>query len=79
MAELAYLTLREMDLALVGFVNDQAEGMFLSYPLLPVVALQTCDFDAVLIADLEDAEGTRSKIVGEGVPSEKIVALVPEA
>jgi len=76
LAELAYLTLREMDLALVGFINGQDEGMFLSYPLLPVVALQTCDFDAVLIADLDDAERTRSRIVGEGVPSEKIVALV---
>jgi len=76
LAELAYLTIREMDLALVGFINGQDEGMFLSYPLLPVVALQTCDFDAVLIADLDDAERTRSRIVGEGVPSEKIVALV---
>jgi len=77
LAELAYLTLREMDLALVGFVNRRGEGTFLSYPLLPVMALSTCDFDAVLIADLEDAERVRSWIVQEGIPSEKVVTLVP--
>ncbi|MBM4135002.1 MAG: winged helix-turn-helix transcriptional regulator [Nitrospira sp.] len=77
LAELAYLTLREMDLALVGFVNRSGEGTFLSYPLLPVMALSTCDFDAVLIADLEDTEKARLQIVQEGVSREKIVALVP--
>jgi DNA-binding MarR family transcriptional regulator len=77
LAELAYLTLREMDLALVGFVNKKGEGTFLNYPLAPVTALSTCDFDAVLIADLEDAEKARSRLVQEGVPNEKVVTLFP--
>ena len=78
LAELAYLTLHEMDLALVGFVNGKGEGTFLNYPLVPVVALSTCDFDAVLIADLEDEERARSRLVQEGVPNEKVVTLFSE-
>jgi len=78
LAELAYLTLRAMDLVLVGFVNGKDEGTFLSHPLLPMVALPTCDFDAVLIADLEDVEKARSRIVQEGVPNEKVATLIPE-
>jgi DNA-binding MarR family transcriptional regulator len=77
LAELAYLTLREMDLALVGFVNGKDEGTFLSYPLLPVVALPTCDFDALLITDLENTDNARASIVQGGVPSEKVVTLAP--
>jgi len=59
-------------------VNGKDEGTFLSHPLLPMVALPTCDFDAVLIADLEDVEKARSQIVQEGVPNEKVATLIPE-
>lgn len=76
LAEMAYLTLREMDLALVGFVNGK-DGTFLSYPLLPTGILANADFDAVLIADLENAEAARSRILQLGVPDEKIVTLMP--
>jgi DNA-binding MarR family transcriptional regulator len=76
LAELAYLTLREIDLALVGFV-DGKEGTFLSYPLLGIEVLSKCDFDAVLVTDLENADKARSRIVQEGVPSEKVITLVP--
>jgi len=76
LAELAYLTLREMDLVLVGFVSGQ-EGTFLSYPLLPVEVLSDCDFDAILIAELESVEKARARIVQAGIPKEKVVTLLP--
>lgn len=78
LAELAYLTLQETNLSLVGFVNGKEEGTFLSCPLMPMVALPACDFDAVLVAELENAEKARSRIVQEGIPNEKVVTLVPE-
>ena len=77
LAELAYLTLQEMNLSLVGFVNGRDEGTFLSCPLLPVVVLTAYDCDAVLIAELENAEKARSRIVQAGIPNEKIITLVP--
>lgn len=77
LAELAYLTLREMDLALVGFVNGKEAGTFLSYSVLPIEVLSSCDFDVVLIADLENAELARSRVTQAGVPNEKVVTLVP--
>lgn len=76
LAELAYLTLREMDLAFVGFVNGK-EGTFLSYPLLPIEILSNFDFDAVLIADLQNVEKIRALIAQAGVVDDKIVTLVP--
>jgi hypothetical protein len=78
LAELAYLTLREMDLTLVGFV-DAAQGQtFLSYPLWPVEALSGWAYDAVLIADLTDTSKINARLVRAGVPKDKIVILGPE-
>src|SRR3989441_145749 len=60
LAELAYISLREMDLTLVGFV-DGDQGTFLSYPLWPIEALPNWEFDAVLIADLEEAKKIQAR------------------
>jgi len=79
LAELAYLTLQEMNLSLVGFVNGKDEGTFLACPLLPVVALPACDCDAVLVAEMENSEKAWSRIVQAGIPDEKIITLIPRA
>src|SRR5437870_6345940 len=74
LAEMAYISLREMDLTLVGFV-DGNRGTFLSYPLWPIEELSNWEFDAVLIADLEDAKNIQAQLVRIGVPREKIAVL----
>jgi len=74
LAELAYISLREMDLILVGFV-DSKQGTFLSYPLWLVEALPNWDFDMVLIADLKEARTLQARIMQAGVPREKIATL----
>ncbi len=74
LAELAYISLREMDLTLVGFV-DGAEGTFLSYPLWPIEELSKWEFDFVLIADLEGPKKTQARIVRAGVPRDKIATV----
>ena len=74
LAELAYISLREMDLTLVGFVDGE-RGTFLSYPLWPVETLSNWEFDTVLIADLEEAKKLQARIIKAGVPREKIAAL----
>lgn len=74
LAELAYISLREMDLTLVGFVDGE-KGTFLSYPLWPVDTLLNWEFDMVLIADLEEAKELQARIIKAGVPREKIETL----
>ena len=74
LAEMAYISLREMDLTLVGFVDGE-EGTFLSYPLWPIEALSSLEFDAVLIADLDEAKTVQARLVQAGVPREKIATL----
>src|SRR5712692_10791427 len=74
LAEMDYISLREMDLTLVGFV-DGDQGTFLSYPLWPIEALPNWEFDAVLIADLEEAKKIQARLVHAGVPREKITTL----
>lgn len=77
LAELAYLTLRETGLILVGFVNGKEARTFLSCPLWSIEALPELEFDAVLIAELEDTEKIHTLIVGQGTPGEKILMLRP--
>lgn len=74
LAELAYISLREMGLTLVGFVDGE-KGTFLSYPLWPVETLSNWEFDTVLIADLEKAKKLQAQVIKAGVPSEKIETL----
>jgi len=74
LAELAYISLREMDLTLVGFV-DGDQGTFLSYPLWPIEALPNWEFDAVLITDLKEAKKIQARIIRAGIARDKIVTL----
>ena len=74
LAELAYISLREMDLTLDGFV-DGNQGTFLSYPLWSIEELSNWEFDFVLIADLEVEKKIRTRLVRAGVPREKIASL----
>lgn len=78
LAELAYLTLREMDLTLVGFVDGGQAQKFLSYPLWPVEALSGWAYDALLITDLTDTKKIHTRLVRAGVPKDKIVTLGPK-
>src|SRR6059058_1180469 len=47
LAELAYLTLCEMDLTLVGFVDGDQERTFLSYPVWPIEAVPNREVDEI--------------------------------
>jgi hypothetical protein len=75
LAEMTYLTLREMDLTLVGFVDGGQGQTFLSYPLWPVEALSGWSYDAVMIADLTDVRKIHARLIRAGVPKDRIVTL----
>jgi len=75
LAELAYLTLRELEITLVGFVDDQSAGTFLSYPVRPIASLSEWEFDGLLIADLERGPQIMARLVQQGIPKEKIFSI----
>ncbi len=77
LAEMAYLSLREMNMILVGFVDDEEIDSFLSYPVWHPETLAEWEFDAVLLANLEQTTEHREKLGHHNVPGEKILALGP--
>ena len=77
LAEMAYLSLREVDMTLVGFVDDGGRESFLSYPVWQPETLAGWEFDAVLLADIEQATRHRERLGQYHVPDGKILALGP--
>jgi hypothetical protein len=76
-AEMAYLSLRETDMTLVGFVEDGERESFLSYPVCRTEVLAEWEFDAVLLADIEQTTRHRENLGRHRVPDGKILTLVP--
>lgn len=76
-AEMAYLSLREMHMVLVGFVDDGPQESFLSYPVCRPEALTRWEFDAVLITDIDRVAQQRAILAQQHVIARKIVALGP--
>ncbi len=77
LAEMAYLSLREMGMILVGFVDDGQQGSFLSYPVWRSDALAEWEFDAVLLADLDQTARHKENLGRQDIPDAKILALGP--
>lgn len=79
LAELAYLSLREMDMTLIGFVDDGQREAFLSYPVWQPEALAGWEFDAVLLADMERMSRHKENLSVHHIPDGKVLALGPSA
>jgi DNA-binding MarR family transcriptional regulator len=75
LAELAYLSLREMNLTCVGFVDEDSRESFLSYPVSPVDRIGQWQFDRVLIADFDGSADCEEQLVRSGVPRDKVLTL----
>jgi len=77
LAEMAYLSLREMNMTLVGFIGDGQQESFLSYPVWQAEDLEKWEFDAVLLADIEHTV-RHMEILGQyHVSDVKVLALGP--
>ena len=75
LAELAYLSLREMNIDCVGFIDGGSRESFLSCPVSSPDRIAGWQFDRVLIADLEHAAACEEQLVQSGVPREKVMRL----
>ena len=77
LAELAYLSLREMNIDCVGFIDGSSRESFLSCPVSSPDRIAGWQFDWVLITDLEHAAACEEQLVQAGVPREKVLRLSP--
>ena len=75
LAELAYLSLRELNIDCVGFIDGSSRESFLSCPVSTPDKIGRWQFDRVLITDLEHAATCEEQLVQSGVPREKILRL----
>lgn len=75
LAEMAYLSLKEMNLTLVGFIDDKRHDQFLSYPVCAPDLVGGWEFDAVLLTDLENGDKHREILERYLVPEKKILTL----
>jgi DNA-binding MarR family transcriptional regulator len=79
LAELVYLSLREMNVDCVGFIDGNSRESFLSCSVVSPDSLSQWQFDRVLIADLEHADACEERLAQSGVPREKVLRLgLPE-
>ena len=79
LAELAYLSLRELNIDCVGFIDGSSRETFLSCPVSSLDKIGQWQFDRVLIADLDHAAACEEQLVQSGVPREKVLRLgLPE-
>jgi hypothetical protein len=77
LAEMAYLSLREMNLTLVGFVDDGEIETFLSYPVWRSDVLSQWEFDAVVVTDIERSAQVHDTLRRHQVSNGKVLSLAP--
>ena len=75
LAEIAFLTIREMGLEFIGVVDEAPRGRFLGYPVQRIgdVALDDCD-RIIMTTPHGHAEGIR-QLAAHGVPPERVIRL----
>lgn len=75
-AELAYLTMRELGLDVVGVFNAESPGQRLfDLPVMGIADLQRTEIDLIIIATFADADDVTAALTLQGVPREKILSL----
>lgn len=76
LAEIAFLTIREMGLDLVGVVDETpARERFLNYPIQGVREMALADYDRLIVMSLQGGEDVSERLVALGVPPERILTL----
>jgi len=75
LAELAYLSLREMNIQCVGFIDACPRESFLSYPVLPTEKIGQWEFDTVLITDMGNTAVCEELLAQSGVLRDKVLRL----
>jgi len=76
LAEIASISLKAMDIELVGVVDDSKKGrQFLDFTIRTTAELRGLEFDRIIITTLESKELMVDKLLNINVPKEKIIML----
>lgn len=77
LAEIAYLTIQERRLTLVGVVTTASSsgGHFLGYPVRRIEDVPLEDYDWVVVTSPRWDDGTPQFLIASGVPPERIISL----
>ena len=77
LAEIAYLTIKELGLDLVGVIDDHAVGKrFLGVPVRPLQDLLQLSFDCGIVSSLNDGwETLQQRLHDLGVPTGKMIVI----
>lgn len=76
LAELAFLTIQEMGLELVGIVDQQPDrAQFLGVPVRRLEALDGVAYDRMIVCSWRPSEGGPHQLVALGVPAERLIVL----
>ena len=76
-AELAYLTLKELDLEPIAVYADTGHETFLGMRVRPTAELATAEIDRVIVAAFDEAAEREAKRLHGVVPDEKVIVLGP--
>lgn len=74
-AELAYLSILELNLDPVGVFDGEAGGEFLGRPVSEMGSANFAEFDVLIVATLSEPKPIMDRLVELGVPPEKLVTL----
>ena len=76
LAEIAFLTIREMGLELVGVLAEPSgPAQFLEYPVMPTADLRGADFDRVIVVSLRGGAEEVKRLAESGVSPERIIVI----
>jgi len=76
LAEIAFLSLQETQIEVVGVIDDRSHNNnLLGVHVLDVAQVQELSFDRILIADGEDRDSVLDQLSSYGVPPEKIIFI----
>ena len=77
-AELAYLSITELGLELVGVFNDPAGGVFLGHQVRSIETHRDVAYDLLLVATLEKADTLVEDLIRAGVQRDCVITLRQE-
>ena len=76
LAEIAFISLKSTDIALIGVVDDLKKGdRFLDFTIKSIEELHRFKFDIIIITTIESSEDIFDKLIQKRIPREKIIML----
>lgn len=79
-AEIAYLTIQEFDIACAGIVDNERKGKdFFKYTIMPFERINEMDADFIIISSFLRREEMFKKLLESGISPERIKSIFPQS